>query len=202
MQTTGQDRTHAALGGRRESLGSGMGVLSLVLNQTEQQQSGASSCESFVRCSAQHQEGPSRSCSATKSHGAARQLTMGTASLAYINNNPALFFRVMLPLYVRKVCLRLRFIRRYSTISRHRESSRPLHRSFSLHTEESELLRQVHAPLQSYRYILTPQSASSPGDLLFLVAARICTYVGSYTQPLTHCASSHTPLPCQLQLLC
>lgn len=84
-----------------------MGVLSLVLNQTAarewSKQVGSAVLPLLVRRSAQHQEGPSRSCSATQDprfHGAARQLTMGAASLAYINNTPALFLLVMLSEHV------------------------------------------------------------------------------------------------------
>ena len=95
-----------------------MGVLSLVLNQTAarewSKQVESAVVPLLVRRSAQHQEGPSRSCSATRSaglrvasatqdprfHGAARQLTMGAASLAYINNTPALFLLVMLSEHV------------------------------------------------------------------------------------------------------
>jgi hypothetical protein len=60
-----------------------------------------------------------------KSHGAARQLTMGTASLAYINNNPALlsFLLVMLSMHTT-------IIPSTGTVPP-MESSRQTHRFFS-----------------------------------------------------------------------
>lgn len=111
---TGQD---AGCSGR-QALGRmkcGMGVLSLVLNQIRpaagrewsrqagKQASKQRSVPLVVRCSAQHQEGPSRSCSASISAsssasacgGATTQeprrspsTDHGTASLAYIHNSP------------------------------------------------------------------------------------------------------------------
>lgn len=152
-----QDRTQAALGGRVLGGVSGMGVLSLVLNQTAARE-WSKQVESAVlplrvRRSAQHQEGPSRSCSATCSarlrlasatqdprfHGAARQLTdHGTASLAYSNNIPALFLLV-------RLC--------YGTFNpptgavppiasdRERESAQPSHRFFS---ERVQYSRYIH----------------------------------------------------------
>lgn len=131
-QKTRQDRTQAALGGRLLGESSGNGCLESCAQSKQQQgESGASKQRSVplvVRCSAQHQEGPSRSCSASSSASACSATTQeprrspsvdhGTASLAYINNIPHYSCSsCCLDVYIR--CIHS--IHRYSTAGRLRE---------------------------------------------------------------------------------
>lgn len=93
-----------------------------------------------VCCSAQHQEGPSRSCNASSSASASSATTQeprrspstdhGTASLAYINNSP----HRSCPSCRLRICTHAAFTPSTGTvplINSEREGSRPTHRSFA-----------------------------------------------------------------------
>ena len=147
--------------------------------------------EFAVRPPAQHQEGPSRSCSATKSHGAARQLTMGTASLAYINHPALLFFHVML------LCTQgVPTPATHPQVQYHRQTQREQSAASPL-VKRVSCTRYLHTPLQRATGTYTPKRLQ-PWRSLFLAAAYM--YVRELVHTTTYALCVFTR-PCQLQLL-
>lgn len=165
-ETEDKTRQDAGCSGRRAlgKVGSGMGVLSLVLNQSSssrarvEQASKQRSVPLVVRCSAQHQEGPSRSCSASqpavlvcllavpppKSHGAARQLTVGRRAL-----HTLIISRIIPARHAAWICTYAATTPSTGTVplvDSARKGSRPTHRSFSppTHNKRGSCARYIH----------------------------------------------------------